>query len=493
MSREEPPAASPSHVLAPLLYRQVAQCIAEHTGMAYLTDRQADFERRLDAAARELGQALNLFAATIVSGGLTASQWDVLADHLAVAETYFFREMRTLAMLEAHVLPALAQRADREGRGLRIWSAGCCTGEEPYTLAIMLHRAGLWRRGQDNLLLATDLNPRFLHKARQGGYRQWSFRGAPDWLLEYFIQESGQIRRISPAIRNMVRFEQLNLASPGWPKEPFREFDLILCRNVLLYFTRDGMRDVAVRLADRMAAGGWLVTAPAEAAHVMDLDLLDPVRLESALLFRRSGECSPWAWPALKEEPLLPHSPEGGMGEAADSGGTGAASIVVPPDVTSAHTVAAAPAGPDVTKPDAVASDPVDPDLVDQAAATARRLADVGRLDEARRWMTRALEVARLDPALHHLDGMIHAAAGNAAEARNAWRRALYLDPALPMTRYLLLCLERDAGDTAAVAIHAHALLEQLKDLPPDELVPHSEGLSAGRLRELVEQVLFME
>ncbi|MCA1945216.1 MAG: protein-glutamate O-methyltransferase CheR [Desulfovibrio sp.] len=476
MSREEPPAASPSHVLAPLLYRQVAQCIAEHTGMAYLTDRQADFERRLDAAARELGLELDLFAATIVSGGLTASQWDVLADHLAVAETYFFREMRTLAMLEAHVLPALAQRADREGRGLRIWSAGCCTGEEPYTLAIMLHRAGLWRRGQDNLLLATDLNPRFLHKARQGGYRQWSFRGAPDWLLEYFIQESGQIRRITPAIRNMVRFEQLNLASPGWPKEPFREFDLILCRNVLLYFTRDGMRDVAVRLAGRMAAGGWLVTAPAEAAHVMDLDLLDPVRLESALLFRRSGECSPW--PVVQEEPLLPHSPEGGMGAPADTADMGVASIVAPPDVTSTHTVD---------------PDPVDPDLVDQAAATARRLADAGRLDEARRWMTRALEVARLDPALHHLDGMIHAAAGNAAEARNAWRRALYLDPALPMTRYLLLCLERDAGDAAAVASHAHALLEQLKDLPPDELVPHSEGLSAGRLRELVEQVLFME
>ncbi|AGW13720.1 putative CheR-type MCP methyltransferase [Megalodesulfovibrio gigas DSM 1382 = ATCC 19364] len=477
-------------MLSPLLYRQVAQRIADRTGMAYLTDRQTDFERRLDAAARELGQELGVFASAIVSGGLTAAQWDVLADHLAVAETYFFREMRTLAMLEAHVLPALAQQADREQRGLRIWSAGCCTGEEPYTLAIMLHRAGLWRSGRENLLLATDLNPRFLHKAQAGGYRQWSFRGSPDWLLEYFVQESSQIRRIIPAIRKMVRFEQLNLASPGWPRDMCREFDLILCRNVLLYFTKDGMREVTARFTGRMAQGGWLVTAPAEAAHLMELELLEPVRLESALLFRKGGECSPWSCllpevqpsanmleQADAEQDTRPYLPDGEWPESGSE-----------PEVA-AFPVAAKlePVGLDAAVP------AMEGDWPARAASLARQLADAGRLEEAGRWVAKALETARLDPALHHLDGVIHAAAGNEEDARKAWRKALYLDPSLVMTRYLLLCLERDAGAVAAVATHARVLLDQLQGLPPDALAPNAEGLSAGRLRELVEQVLFME
>ncbi|GAB7078497.1 protein-glutamate O-methyltransferase CheR [Megalodesulfovibrio paquesii] len=482
-----------------MLYRQVAKKIADHTGMAYLTERQLDFERRLGAAAADLGLELQPFAAAVVADTLTPAQWDVLADHLAVGETYFFREMRTLSMLESHVLPGLAERAESQGRGLRIWSAGCCTGEEPYTLAMMLHRAGLWRKGRENLLLATDLNPRFLHKAREGGYRPWSFRGAPDWLLEYFVEEPGGLRRIAPAIRKMVRFEQLNLAHASWPIEPYRDLDLILCRNVLLYFTKEGMRAVTGRFAERLFQGGWLVTAPAEAAHVLDLGLLAPVRLESTLLFQKEGTgtdryglsahpSQPAARPGTAPMPMA-SSPESGPEE----GRPGA-----PASVCFLAEGAPAPAAPSQTMPTGVrgASEtqalPLQ-ERISQAAAQASRLADAGCLEEARRWVELALAEASMTPALHHLDGVIRAAAGEPDAARKAWRRALYLDPGLLATRYLLLCLEREAGNAPAVATHGRVLLEQLRDMSPDAPAPGTEGLTAGRLRELVEQVLFME
>ncbi len=493
--------------LASALRNRVAACIAQRLGLHYPENRRDDLEQRLQQAAAELHMPLDGFAAAITTDALTASAWDVLADHLAIGETYFFREMRTLGALESEILPALAKRAEAERRGLRIWSAGCCTGEEPYTLAIMLHRAGLWRPGKGSIL-ATDFNPRFLERAQEGRYRQWSFRGAPEWLWKYVETmpdqaESGSRYRIIPSIREMVRFEQLNLAHSHWPDALFHDFDLIVCRNVLLYFNQETMRDVASRFYHRLIHQGWLATAPAEAAHVAEMGLFTPVRRQGALLFQRDG--------AVQRDIPPPESPHALPGEATalmgdapelkEAAPAAADEIPSPPpreavwDPTAVREalerddLPAAAARLEAATPSETTTEP----WVALVASLAERLADMDQLDAAAHWVSRGLAVAALDAGLYHLQGVVHMAQGDAHTARQAWRRALYLDPELVMTRYLLMHLERAAANRTAMRQHGQTLLKQLQALPPEGVAPHAEGLSVARMRELVEHVLFME
>lgn len=504
--------------LSTALLARVASIITARIGLHYPAARYSELSKRLAAAAEELSLAPDSFTASIVSNSLSSQQWDVLADHLTIGETYFFREMRTLEVLEAHVLPAVAQEAARLGRGVRIWSAGCCTGEEPYTLAIMLHRAGLWQPGS-SILLATDLNPRFLEQARLGVYRQWSFRGAPNWLLTYFSRHgeasngdgaeslASQVLQIRAEIRKMVRFEWLNLAAGNWPRDFVGNFDLIVCRNVLIYFDSTTIRLVAQRFADCLAPHGWLATAPAEAAHVMDLNILTPSRQRGALLFQRKEEVvgvSPHAAlqvPAAAASLNVPATP---LGDEDSLSGAGAMEATSP----SGHAADAPLAWSAQAVEQAIEKNRLDmaihmlkhtqagdglggawPSLV---ARLAERLADNDRLDEAAYWVQQGLGRASLDAQLHHLHGVICRAAGDAAGARQAWRKALYVEPDRYLTRYLLMMLEHEEGELQSVETHGRTLLSQLQAMPAEEQVPHGEGLSVARLRELVENALFM-
>jgi len=157
------------------LLDEIANLVAERIGLHFPADRRRDLERGLSAAASEFEfDNVESCLHWLSSSPLTKIQIEILASHLTVGETYFFREKKSLEIMEQSVLPDLI-KSRRDGRRLRIWSAGCCTGEEPYTIAIML--AGMIpdpERG-DVTLLATDIDPRFLSKASAGVCSDWSF------------------------------------------------------------------------------------------------------------------------------------------------------------------------------------------------------------------------------------------------------------------------------------------------------------------------------
>ncbi|WP_445234340.1 CheR family methyltransferase, partial [Duganella rhizosphaerae] len=225
-------------------------------------------------------------------------QVEQLAHQLTVGETYFFREPAVFDALEHEVLPALIAARRAAGRTLRIWSAGCCTGEELYSVAILLQRLipdlADWRI----TLLGTDVNPGFLRKAEQGRYRDWSFRAVPAWLVwRHFGAPQDGLRAIAPALRRGVRFEYLNLAAdlfPG-PELGAPAMDLILCRNVLMYFEPASAARALQRLGRALAPDGWLAVGVAEAGHTL-LAPFEPVRFPAALLYRQRPQ-------ALRPEP----------------------------------------------------------------------------------------------------------------------------------------------------------------------------------------------
>ncbi len=207
-------AATPDFLLSSL-----SDFLAAQMGLHFPRERWGDLDRGIAAAASEFGMAdVESCIKWLVSAPLTRNQVEVLASHLTVGETYFFREQRSFEVLEEHVLPELLRERGEAGSPLRIWSAGCCTGEEPYSIAMLLDRLIPDAAKRNITILATDINPRFVRKAAEGVYSEWSFRETPAQIQErYFTSRKDGRFEIKPHIRKMVTFSYLNLAGDVYP------------------------------------------------------------------------------------------------------------------------------------------------------------------------------------------------------------------------------------------------------------------------------------
>ncbi len=184
-----------------------------------------------------------------------------IIDVLTVNETYFFREQNQLKAFSEEILNELREK-NHATRSLRIWSAGCSTGEEPYTLAMLINEKGNFS-GWDIEIYGSDINQRVLQTARKGIYRKNSFRTAePYFVKKYFTDEEGSFR-ISDGIKKYVNFSYLNLLDPFKTKF-LGKMDVILCRNVLIYFDGPSRKKVIENFYDRLVEGGYLLLGHAE-------------------------------------------------------------------------------------------------------------------------------------------------------------------------------------------------------------------------------------
>ena len=154
----------------------------------------------------------------MLSGTLTRPQLHALASHLTVGETYFFRERKTFDALSNVILPELISRRRGREQRLRLWSAACCTGEEAYSLAILLQQLLPDWKDWNVTILATDINERFLQKAAAGIYGEWSFRDCgPLFKERHFTRAPDGRYQVAAHVRDWVKFAQLNLAEDSFP------------------------------------------------------------------------------------------------------------------------------------------------------------------------------------------------------------------------------------------------------------------------------------
>jgi len=187
----------------------------------------------------------------------------VLVDNLTTNETYFFRESPQLRAFAEEILPELRTTlADR--KSLRIWSAGCSTGEEPYTIAMLLLESGTWWRDWQVEILGSDINQRVLHTARKGVYKKTSHRvSTPEMMKKYFIEEGKGDYRIIDAVRELVSFSYVNLLDP-FKTSLINNMDVIFCRNVIIYFDRDAKKKVIESFHDKLRDNGYLLLGHSE-------------------------------------------------------------------------------------------------------------------------------------------------------------------------------------------------------------------------------------
>lgn len=181
-------------------------------------------------------------------------------DLLTVNETYFFREQNQLKAFGEEILPELME-INKEKKRLRIWSAGCSTGEEPYTIAILILEQGI--DGWDIEILGSDINQRALSNARKGMYRRHSFRTTDDYYIKKYFKEEGDFFVISERVKSIVSFSYLNLLDPLKVKI-VAPMDVIFCRNVLIYFDYEARKRVVNNFYDRLVEGGYLLLGHAE-------------------------------------------------------------------------------------------------------------------------------------------------------------------------------------------------------------------------------------
>jgi chemotaxis protein methyltransferase CheR len=491
-------------------WSQLSEFVAETTGLHFPRERWADLQRGLEAAARELRfEDLATCAEWLLSTPANKAQLQVLASHLTVGETYFLREKKTFEVLASRVLPELVRsRRGREQR-LRLWSAGCCTGEEPYSLAMLLHQVIPDLSDWHVTILATDINARFLRKAVAGSYSQWSFRDTPAWLKErYFSQTADGRYAIVPEVKKMVTFEHLNLVEDTYPSlaTDTNAMDVIFCRNVMMYFTPAQVRKVIRNLHHALVEGGWLVVSPSEASHAL-FPQFTAANHPGVILYQKSdmklhgkqawmpaplgaaAECvapavetpSPWSLqvpvavpaeppPPLKksapaETPPTPlaaaqsHYQEGRYAEAADAL---LASI------------------------DGQASEPA-------FSLLAHSLANLGRLDDALRWCERWIAADKLNPAPYYLCAMVVLEQGAADQAKASLQRSLYLQPDFVLAHFALGNIARGSGKSEESRRHFTNALHLLGRCQPHEILPEAEGLTAGRLAEIITSMSEME
>lgn len=385
-----------------------------------------------------------------------------LIEQLTVGETYFFRDPGLFQYLRQHWLPALLTQRRREGHlTLRIWSAGCCSGEEVYSLAAVVQEllpdASQW----DLQFIGTDINPLFLQCATAGVYRSWSFR-QPDtgWRDRYCRKDSNGEYHILPVLRRGVSFFPLNLTEAVYPDvlRHLANCDLILCRNVLMYFKPQQAGNIICRLQQCLAAQGVLLLAPAEA-----------ILCQAASVRGRN-------WPdavALSRDKAV----------LSRDNPTPSVSGTAAPDNTQSELAAPAmaPAQRIISTAPATLAPVAD---INHALAQARSYANRGAYKPALQWLRQALTLDKLLPESYWLLANIEWENNNIPAALQALRQVLYLQPDFVLAHFLLARLYDRLTDSSQAGHHFDICMSLLDNMPAQRELEQGEGLTAGQCRQ---------
>ncbi len=441
-------------VLSDPAFPQVKAQIIARTGLAYYADKDTALAERLARRLEERGVSRLVEYMALLAN---AAEFQALVNELAVGETFFFRYIEQFEALRAVAIPECLRR-NRDRRTLRIWSAGCATGPEVYTLEILLKRDfGAELDGWQVTLLGTDLNRVFLDQARRANYGPWAVRGLPETVLNTYFTELGNGWQVRPEYRQWSRFELFNLVDGQLPN-PVRglaAFDIVLCRNVMIYFDEPTRIRLLRGLRSSLVDGGWLVVGHAETGAEIG-SLFTSVPVPGATLYRKPAPLCP----ALEPPPPAAMPPTLPQAEPA------------PPSrrvVSSPPSPAAAPEAKPV------------PTLAD-----VEELAERGERAAALEACMELVEHDRFNAAAHFRLGQLEDEAG-AGDPVGAFRRALYLEPDFALADYHLALAHWRRGKLALAQRHFRNARDGLARHADDELVAHGRGLTVGELKRMVE------
>lgn len=435
-------------------------------------------------------------------------EWQKLASQITIGESFFFRDKGQFAVLREEILPELIAARQPE-RSLKIWSAGCSSGEEPYSLAILmdtlLPRQEDWRVR----ILGTDINGDAIDKARRGIYGPWSFRMCRDELKRYYFTAEKDAWEIRERIRNLVEFRYGNLLDlPEDLNSELQDVDLILCRNVFISFKKEAISQALDRFSGLLREGGYLMTGHGELhGNGLVRKNLRAKVFEGSVIYRKiaPGACQPA--PKAPEAVLQPRALPKSAPLAHKTKPKAA-----PPKPQAARKVKKAPAVVMSPMPSETSS-PLK-DLIrrgDYAAAIAlgdsivkqnpknfevlhllaQAYANRGQHDRAESLCQQMLKTKTQPAKPYFLLAHIAEAQGNHEEAKKLFKKVIYLDPGSVAAYLELSGLYAREHDRKRADSMRQTAVRLLMGMAPDQMVEPYQEVTAGELvRLLMEKVV---
>jgi len=429
----------------------------------------------------------------------SGDEWKELVGLLTVGESYFFRDAGQFELLRHLILPELIA-ARKATRTLRLWSAGCSTGEEPYSLAILLDMLLPNLSDWDVSIIGTDVNRRAIQSAQGGAFSEYSLRAMNDDLVKarYFTQRNRHWE-LSDRIRERVRFEYGNLVADSFPiySTQLHDMDLIVCRNVFIYFDREAIGVVLPKLTNTLRVGGYLVTghgeligqnmgplrarlypesvvyqrvAPGEETRIPHIPR-PPVPMPQLFpqLFPQTyaPETKPKPSPVPAPKPITPDQALHAQAEGLFQAGAYAAAIEKAREAVE-----------------------LAPKRFDTHYLMAQAYANLGSYDDARRCAQQAIDADRLAFGPYYLLAHVAELQGRADEAKDFLNKVIYLEPSFTPAYLDLGALHEREGNAAKARHMRSVALDLLGKLPPDTLLAPYVDLTAGMLREYVTKLV---
>jgi chemotaxis protein methyltransferase CheR len=488
-----------SKIAPPLGYGdclRFGRLVYDHCGLDFSEQRRPELERGVrQAFAASTCAGLDEYYHLLRDPDNGAMHLEQLVNALTVCETHFFRNAAQFDALYSQVLPQIIERR-RALRTLRIWSAGCASGAEPYSIAILLQELLPDVDEWSITILGTDINTEALDRARKATYNDWAFREqrARQWRSRYF-HKKGDRYELVPEVRHMVTFAQLNLAKDNYPAYETNTMfmDLILCRNVTIYFTESVTQQAIERLYDALVGGGWLVVGHSEHS-LTTYHRFQARNYAKAILYQRTDRPSflpkDWKQPTtlVEKNRAVP------------------ASVPAPADVQ-----------PDIQPP---AASPVSLPENGDSIERARELLNYGRSEQARdlllevvnrtprhatacvllgqayanlscwqdaeRWCHQAVHLDKLALDAYYTLALVLQHQGKLDRAIEAMKKVVYIDRNHVLGHFGLANLYRSNGQVLQALKSLDNARRLLNGHSREEVVPSSGGITVGRLRATV-------
>lgn len=482
---------------------RVRRFVEDRLGLRFEDDRLAELAQVVDDRVSALGlEHAGIYADALLAPASARDELRALAERLTVGETYFFRHGE---QFEAMAEVAIPERLRALGpfRRLRLLSAGCASGEEAYTLAMLVRERLPGRSACQADVQGVDINAAALSKAARGAYSTWSLRETPAAIRGRYFRADGQTHVLDPCIRSAVTFTEGNLLDPDPRDLPPGAFDIVFCRNVLIYFGDGAIRTAVAHLTELLAPGGFLFLGHAENLRGLS-NRFHLHHTHGTFYYRKiaSGDVlAPVARPAA--EPHL-DLPDGTWVEAIQRATDRVAALAgTAPPARPAARAAGRPAwdraaimnlleqerfgeaSAALAALPAEAAEDLDAQLLAAVLHANRR-----ELELARRVCERILERDDLNAGAHYLLALCCEQSGDMAGAVHHDQISAHLDPTFAMPRFHMGLMARRAGDTQQASAELGAALRLFEREEGARILMFGGGFSREALVRLCAAVV---
>lgn len=431
-------------------------------GLYFSESRLKDLKRCLISAANLKDIDLNSYIELFLEKSLSIEDSNKLVNFLTIGETYFFRDKKLFNVLRANIIPNII-KSKMHNKTITFWSSGCSTGEEAYSIAILLKELLIDFNEWNIKIIATDINSNSLMKARKAIYGEWSFRETDiGFKSKYFDMIESNHYKLKDEIKKIVTFSYLNLADEIYSVDSklIQDVDIIFCRNVLMYFSEAQARKIVNRYYKILNNKGHFIVAPSESL-ILNKTAFISENINNIFLYSKDCEhkSNNLSFNVIKHKENIDV-----VKNAIHYKQIEKASLEIRESVVTDYKV----------------------DYEKQC----REKANSGNLDEALAICKKAIEQNKVNPIYYHLLASIEQELGNIKGAVDALKKAIYLDSNFIMAYFdlgnLLLKLEKNK-EALKNFNNVNMLLEGVQD---EQNIPSTEAITAGMLKHFITNIL---